>query len=99
MKLDFGLVVKSAVYSKCELLTFTTLTNQIKMSLSDTSKLIEQSRKIVESSHDDVSTIINMFLQVVTSIDSRMQRIETNIDKKLDELKQSFLAVSSRVRT
>lgn len=69
------------------------------MSLSDTSKLIEQSRKIVESSHDDVSTIINMFLQIVTSIDSRMQRIETNIDKKLDELKQSFLAVSSRVRT
>jgi len=69
------------------------------MSLSDTSKLIEQSRKIVENSHDDVSTIINMILQIVTSIDSRMQRMETNIDKRLDELKQSFLAVSSRVRS
>ena len=52
------------------------------MSLSDTSKLIEQSRKVVENSHDDVSTIINMILQIVTSIDTRMQRIETDTDKK-----------------
>jgi hypothetical protein len=38
-------------------------------------------------------------LQIVTSIDTRVQRMETNIEKRIDDLNQSMLSVSSRVRT
>lgn len=72
------------------------------MSLSDTSKLIAESRRIVDAAHDDtlsVNTVLNMILEIVTNIDSRMKRMETNIEKRLDDLKQNFLAISARVRT
>jgi hypothetical protein len=39
-----------------------------------------------------------MILQIVTNIDTRMKRMETHIDKRIDELKQSMLSVSARVR-
>ena len=72
------------------------------MSLNETSNLIAQSRKIIESGQDDTTnsnTLLNIILQIVTSIDSRVQRMETNIEKRIDDLNQSMLSVSSRVRT
>jgi putative protein kinase ArgK-like GTPase of G3E family len=39
-----------------------------------------------------------MIFQIVTNIDTRMKRMETDIDKRIDELKQYTLSVSARVR-
>ena len=73
------------------------------MSLRDTAKLIEQSRQIVDSTHDDPSNsnsaVLHMILEIVTSINTIMQRMEINVDKRLEGLKQYFLSVSSRVRS
>ena len=72
------------------------------MSLNETSNLIAQSRKIIESGQDDTTnsnTLLNIILQIVTSIDTRVQRMESNIEKRIDDLNQSMLSVSSRVRT
>ena len=71
------------------------------MSLNETSNLIAQSRKIIESGQDDTTnsnTLLNIILQIVTNIDTRVQRMETNIEKRIDDLNQSMLSVSSRVR-
>ena len=68
------------------------------MSLKETSTLIAESRKIIEAGQDDSVSLLNMILQIVTNIDTRMKRMETNIDKRIDELKQSMLSVSARVR-
>ncbi|CAG2230144.1 unnamed protein product [Mytilus edulis] len=40
-----------------------------------------------------------MVLEIVTGIDSTMRRMETSMEKRLDDLKQDFLTVSARVRT
>lgn len=40
-----------------------------------------------------------MILEIVTGIDSTMRRMETSMEKRLDDLKQDFLTVSARVRT
>jgi alpha-D-ribose 1-methylphosphonate 5-phosphate C-P lyase len=65
------------------------------MSLNETSNLIAQSRKIIESGQDDTTnsnTLLNIILQIVTSIDTRVQRMEINIEKRIDDLNQSMLA-------
>ena len=70
------------------------------MSLNETSNLIAQSPKIIESGQDDTTNsnaLLNIILQ--TSIDTRVQRMETYIEKRIDDLNQSMLSVSSRVRT
>ena len=70
------------------------------MSLNETSNLIAQSRKIIESGQDDTTNsnaLLNIILQ--TSIDTRVQRMETNIEKRIDDLNQSMFSVSSRIRT
>ena len=56
------------------------------MSLNETSNPIAQSRKIIESGQDDTTNsnaLLNIILQIVTSIDTRVQRMETNIEKVL----------------
>jgi hypothetical protein len=65
------------------------------MSLNETSNLI------IESGQDDTTnsnTLLNIILQIITSIDTRVQRMETNIEKRIDDLNQSMLSVSPRVR-
>jgi chromosome segregation ATPase len=72
------------------------------MSLKETSNLIVQSRKIIKSGEDDTTNsnaLLNIILQIVTSSNTRVQRMETNIKKCIDDLNQSMLSVSSRVRT
>jgi hypothetical protein len=71
------------------------------MSLKETSNLIAQSRKIIESGQDETTNsnaLLNIIPQIVTSIDNRAQRMETNIEKRIDDLNQYMLSVSSRVR-
>ena len=67
------------------------------MSLSATSKLIEESRKVVDASQEN--SVLNLILQIVTDIDNRMKSMDQKIEQRLDELKQSVLSLSSRVRT
>lgn len=70
------------------------------MSLSETSALIAESRKIVDSKHNDafdVKAMLDMILNIVTNIDNRMGRLEANMNKRVDELNQSINLVSSRV--
>lgn len=72
------------------------------MSLNETSALIAESRKIIDSgqdSSDNVLLSLNMILRIVTNIDDRMKKMESNIDKRIDDLKQTMLSVSARVRT
>ena len=48
------------------------------MSLNETSNLIAQSRKIIESGQDDTTnsnTLLNIILQIVTSIDKGNNKI------------------------
>ena len=67
------------------------------MSLTDTSTLIKESRRIVDASSDN--TVLNMILEIVTNIDNRVKQMESKIDKRLEELKQAYLSVSVKVRT
>ncbi|CAC5396444.1 unnamed protein product [Mytilus coruscus] len=72
------------------------------MSMSDTSRLIKESRRIVDASNDvnlNSGALLNMILEIVTGIDSTMRRMKTSMEKRLDDLKQDFLTVSDRVRT
>lgn len=73
----------------------------VKMSLNETGKLIEETRKIIETGQDGPNNmdLLNMILKVVTNIDSRVQGMETKLDKRIDDLHQSMLSVSARVRT
>ena len=73
-----------------------------RMSLSDTSRLIEESRRIVEASSDqnaDPTAILQMILSIVTNIENRMKNMETNIEKRLENIKKEMLNVSARVRS
>jgi hypothetical protein len=45
------------------------------------------------------SFVILLSKCMIFSIDTRVQRMETNIEKRIDDLNQSMLSVSSRVRT
>jgi archaellum component FlaC len=67
------------------------------MSLGNTSKLIEESRKIVEASNDN--SVLSLIFEIVTKIDNRMIQMEKNMGKRLDDMKADFLAVSARVRS
>ena len=67
------------------------------MSLTDTSTLIKESRRIFDASSDN--TVLNMILEIVTNIDNRVKQMESKIDKRLEELKQAYLSVSAKVRT
>ena len=67
------------------------------MSLGNTSKLIEESRKIIEASNDN--SVLNLILEIVTKIDNRMVQMEKNMGKRLDNMKADFLEVSARVRS
>ncbi|VDH89668.1 Hypothetical predicted protein [Mytilus galloprovincialis] len=71
------------------------------MSLNETGKLIEETRKIIETGQDGPNNmdLLNMILKVVTNIDSRVKGMETKLDKRIDDLHQSMLSVSTRVRT
>ena len=68
------------------------------MSLSDTRKLLQQSRKIVEEAdkNTSINVILNMILKLVTSIDSRLQGVEKCFGK-FDELKNIITSLTSRV--
>jgi len=67
------------------------------MSLGNTSKLIVESRKIVEASNDNL--VLNLILEIVTKIDNRIIQMEKNMGKRLDDMNADFLAVSTRVRS
>jgi sensor c-di-GMP phosphodiesterase-like protein len=67
------------------------------MSLGNTSKLMEKSRKIVKASNDNF--VLSLILEIVTKIDNRMIQMEKNMGKRLDDMKTDFLAVSARVRS
>lgn len=64
-------------------------------SFKETSALIEESRAIVENATD--SPVLNMILQIVTNIQSRLTQIDANIDSRFDKLSNSLLLVSGRV--
>lgn len=67
------------------------------MSLSATSKLIKESRKIIETSNEN--PVLNLILEIVTKIENGMKLMEQNMEKRLDEMKSGFLAISAKVRS
>lgn len=72
------------------------------MSINETCKLIAETRKIIEGGHDgpaNITDLLNLILQVVTNIDTSVNRMEKNMDSRINELHQSMLSVSSRVRS
>jgi hypothetical protein len=70
------------------------------MSLEETSKLLAESRKVIEDSSNNVDNapmLFNMVLRIVTSIDSRLKTIESGIET-INEIKKDLLLISSTVR-
>jgi hypothetical protein len=62
------------------------------MSLGETSKLLLESQKIFDSSEDlntNTPVILNMLLQLVSSIDGRLKSIETAVDSMLEDIQIS----------
>ncbi|CAC5378430.1 unnamed protein product [Mytilus coruscus] len=70
------------------------------MSLSETRKLLQQSLKVVEESGDNTSSnaILTMILNLVSSIDKRLQNVENSVGK-FDEIKNIITSITSRVVT
>jgi hypothetical protein len=69
------------------------------MSLTETSKLIEQSRKIVQDSDpNDVSLMLTSILSLVSTIDNRLQRVEKGLSQ-FDGLKNVLSSLTSRLVT
>ena len=63
------------------------------MSLGETSKLLLESQKIFDSSEDlntNTPVILNMLLQLVSSIDGRLKSIETAVDS-IKDIKRELL--------
>ena len=59
------------------------------MSLEETSKLLTESRQVIEDSGNNVEhfhILFNMVLRIVTSIDTRLKSIETGIET-INEIK------------
>jgi hypothetical protein len=58
------------------------------MSLGETRKLLQQSRKIVDEADDNtnISVLLNTILKLVSSIDVRLQGVEKSVGK-FDEIK------------
>ena len=59
------------------------------MSLEETSKLLTESRQVIEDSGNNVEhfhILFNMVLRIVTSIDTRIKSIETGIET-INEIK------------
>ncbi|CAG2245019.1 unnamed protein product [Mytilus edulis] len=70
------------------------------MSLSETRQLLEESRKIVEENGENQSVplLLNTFINLVSSIDKRLQSVEKGIDK-FGEIKNIITSLTSRVIT
>ena len=68
------------------------------MSLGETRKLLQQSRKIVDEADDNtnISVLLNTILKLVSSIDVRLQGVETSVGK-FDVIKTIITSLSSRV--
>lgn len=68
------------------------------MSLGETRKLLQQSRKIVDEADDNtnISVLLNTILKLVSSIDVRLQGVEKSVGK-FDEIKTIITSLSSRV--
>lgn len=67
------------------------------MSLKETAKLLAESRRIVDQSKEDDSfELLNMILKTVTTMDTRMQKIEKTVNK-IDELKTIITSVVARM--
>ena len=68
------------------------------MSLGETRKLLQQSRKIVDEADDNtnISVLLNKILKLVSSIDVRLQGVEKSVGK-FDEIKTIITSLSSRV--
>jgi hypothetical protein len=65
------------------------------MSSTETSKLIEQSRKIVQDSDsNDVSVMFTSILSLVSTIDNRLQRVEKGLSQ-FDGLKNVLRSLTS----
>ena len=70
------------------------------MSLEETSKLVVESQKLVESNEDinaNTPLILNMLLRIVSSVDSRLKTIETAVGS-ISDIKKELLLMSSKVR-
>ena len=69
------------------------------MSLTETSKRIKQSRKIVhDSDSNDVSVMLTSILSLVSTIDNRLQRVEKGL-AQFDGLKNVLTSITSRLVT
>jgi hypothetical protein len=67
------------------------------MSLGETRKLLQQSRKIVDEAADstNISVLLNTILKLVSSIDVRLQGVEKSVGK-FDEIETIITSLSSR---
>jgi len=70
------------------------------MSLSETTKLIEESRRIIENTDENpsASVILTMILKLISSIDNRLHRVEQGVIK-IEEFKTIITSVTSRLVT
>ena len=65
------------------------------MSLTETSKRIEQSRKIIQDSDsNDVSVMLTSILSLVSIIDNRVQLVEKGLSQ-FDSLKNVLTSLTS----
>ena len=70
------------------------------MSLEETSKLLAESRKVIEDSSNNVDNapmLFNMVLRIVNSIDSRLKTIESGT-QTINEIRKDLLLISSKER-
>ena len=77
------------------------------MSLSETSKLLEQSRKVMEQSqsqgadqnavqNQNILSMLNSTLKVVTSTDKRVGKVEIDV-KRVEQMNHSITAIGNKI--
>ena len=66
-------------------------------SMNETTALIAESHKLVESGNGNDSKMLQLILKIVTNTDKRIERMEQKMNEQIGEFRKSITSVSSRV--
>ena len=90
-KLDFGHynhAVVNQTLGLYELFIYKIHVNSMSSSMNETTALIAESHKLVESGNENGSKMLELILKIVTNTDKRGERMEQKMNEQIGELRK-----------